>query len=114
MAKHLEAVYEHGVLRPLEPLGLAGHQRVRLTLDDSTAPLSWESSESVNERGKELEWLAQNSRPYAGQWVALEGSRLVAHGPKLAPVMVAGSSASCEEPFLASVPNEKDLPFGGW
>lgn len=30
----VEAVYEHGVLRPLEPLTLAESQRVKLTISD--------------------------------------------------------------------------------
>jgi predicted DNA-binding antitoxin AbrB/MazE fold protein len=36
MIKQVEAVYEHGVLRPLEPLSLAEAQRVNLTISDST------------------------------------------------------------------------------
>jgi len=31
----VEAVYEHGVLRPLQPLSLEERQRVRLTISDS-------------------------------------------------------------------------------
>jgi predicted DNA-binding antitoxin AbrB/MazE fold protein len=34
MIHNVEAVYEHGVLRPLEPLSLAESQRVRLTISD--------------------------------------------------------------------------------
>jgi predicted DNA-binding antitoxin AbrB/MazE fold protein len=34
MIQQVEAVYEHGVLRPLEPLALAEAQRVRLTISD--------------------------------------------------------------------------------
>jgi predicted DNA-binding antitoxin AbrB/MazE fold protein len=114
MARQLEAVYEQGVLRPLEPLALAEHQRVRLTLEERTAPLSWESSEPANERRQELEWLAKESGPFAGQWVALDGSRLVAHGPKLAAVSAAARAAGVVEPFFASVPDDRDLPFADW
>ncbi len=32
MSKQIEAIYENGVLRPLEPLGLAEHQRVTVTI----------------------------------------------------------------------------------
>ncbi len=35
-AKSLEAVYEQGVLRPLEALDLPEHQRVRVTITDVT------------------------------------------------------------------------------
>jgi predicted DNA-binding antitoxin AbrB/MazE fold protein len=111
MSRHLEAIYEQGVLRPLEPLALAEHQRVRLTLDEK--PLSWLSTEPVNERREEMQWLAKESAPYAGQWVALDGARLVAHGDKLATVSVAAKAAGVQRPLFASVPDD-DLPFGGW
>ena len=35
MIHNVEAVYEHGVLRPLEPLSLTESQRVKLTISDS-------------------------------------------------------------------------------
>jgi predicted DNA-binding antitoxin AbrB/MazE fold protein len=43
MSNHVDAVYENGVLRPLEPLPLEEHQRVRITISsissDSLASL---------------------------------------------------------------------------
>ena len=111
MPKHLEAIYEQGVLRPLEPLALAEHQRVLLTLEEK--PLSWLSNEPANEPRGEMQWLAKESGPYAGLWVALDGPRLVAHGAKLATVSAAAKAAGVEQPLLASVPDD-ELPFGGW
>ena len=66
MVGQLAAVYEQSVLRPLEPLALLEHQRVRLTLEELGAPLSRESSEPVNTRREELGWLAKESGPLAG------------------------------------------------
>jgi len=40
MTKQVEAVYENGVLRPLEPLPLDEHQRVTLTVSDAEDPLA--------------------------------------------------------------------------
>jgi predicted DNA-binding antitoxin AbrB/MazE fold protein len=34
MTKTLQAVYENGILRPLEPLALEEHQRVMVTVSD--------------------------------------------------------------------------------
>lgn len=76
--------------------------------------LSWEAVEPVNERREELHWLANESGPYAGEWVALDGSCLVAHGEKLASVSAAAKTAGVIEPFFARVPRDKDMPFGGW
>ena len=55
MVRQLDAVYEQGVLRPLEPLELIEHQRVRLTLEESCVPLSWESPAPANEQRDEME-----------------------------------------------------------
>jgi predicted DNA-binding antitoxin AbrB/MazE fold protein len=38
MGKKLEAVYENGVLRPLEPLDLQAHQRVTVVLSETPLP----------------------------------------------------------------------------
>jgi predicted DNA-binding antitoxin AbrB/MazE fold protein len=113
MAIHLEAVYEQGVLRPLEPLALVEHQRVRVTVDERKRPLSWESAQPADDGRAELDWLANESRHYTGEWVALDGNRLVAHGPKLAAVKAAAHAAGVSRPFFASLPDD-DLPFGGW
>ena len=40
MTKQVEAVYENGVLRPLEPLPLDEHQRVTVTVSDTEDPLA--------------------------------------------------------------------------
>ena len=114
MPQHLEAVYEQGILRPLEPLVLAENQLVHLTIEERSRALSWESPEPVNERREELEWLAKESGPYAGEWVALDGSCLVAHGEKLAAVNSAAKAAGVVEPFFARVPSDRGLPFSGW
>ena len=36
MSKQIEAIYEHGVLRPLEPLSLDEHQRVTITIAEDS------------------------------------------------------------------------------
>jgi len=113
MAIHFEAVYEQGVLHPLEPLALAEHQRVRVTVDERKRPLSWESAQQADDGRAELDWLSHESRHYTGEWVALDGNRLVAHGPKLATVKAAAQAAGVSRPFFASVPDE-DLPFAAW
>ena len=76
--------------------------------------MTWESPVPVNERREELQWLATEADPYAGEWVALDGASLVAHGEKLASVSAAARAAGVLEPFFARVPRDKDIPFGGW
>lgn len=89
------------------------HQRVRLTIEERPEKLAWRSAEPVKERREEMGWFAEKSGPYAGQWVAIEGPRLVAHGAKLADVRQAANAAGALDPLFARVPSD-DLPFGGW
>ena len=118
MVRQLEAVFERGILRPLEPLTLPEHQLVRLTVESHPLPQNGNPSENhpapANERREEFLWLANESQPYAGQWVALDGGRLIAHGTNLATVSAAARAAGVARPLLTHLPIEDDLPFGGW
>ena len=69
---------------------------------------------TTNHRRVEFLWLANESGPYAGQWVALDGGRLVAHGTELATVSAAARAAGVDRPLLTHLPPEGELPFGGW
>ena len=117
MIRQVEAIYEHGLLRPLEPLALPENKLVRLTLDDQTASQNDRASTAsapVNNRREELEWVARESGKYAGQWVALDGGRLVAHGEELSTVSAAARAAGVDRPLLTHLAPEGELPFGGW
>ncbi len=39
MSRTVEAIYEDGVLKPLEPLGLPEHARTRVTVEEKGGPL---------------------------------------------------------------------------
>jgi hypothetical protein len=41
MTRNLQAVFERGVLRPLEPLDLREHQLVHVTITDDATPEPW-------------------------------------------------------------------------
>lgn len=111
MVHHLDAIFEAGVLRPLEPLELSERQRVRLIVDD--APVMKEPQIDYHLR-EEMAWIAAHAKEYAGQWVAVSGSRLVAHGPKLRPVHEEALAAGIDNPLFHHVPENDELPFGGW
>ena len=59
-------------MRPLEPVELAEHQRVTLTIQEPRRPRA--------EVPGELLWLEEHANEYLDEWVALDGNRLVAHG----------------------------------
>lgn len=62
-----------------------------------------------------LKWISEHRTEYAGQWVAMEGDRLVAHGPEAKAVAQEARRLGLAVPFLHRVadPSEGDA-WGGW
>jgi hypothetical protein len=60
-------------------------------------------------RASELQWLSQHptqSAQLVGQWIALDGNRLVSHGTDLAMVLKAATRAGHPHPFVTMVSPE--------
>jgi hypothetical protein len=62
----------------------------------------------------EQDWLIEHQDKYAGEWVALEGRRLVSHGPSARKVLEAAKAEGYKLPLVVHIPSEPQLPFGGW
>jgi hypothetical protein len=58
-------------------------------------------------RREEMRWLGEHrkelERDYPGEWVAVEGSRLIAHGRDLRAVLQEAKEKGVEKPFLSGV-----------
>ena len=63
---------------------------------------------------REREWLKEHRHEYIGQWVALDGDRLISHGTNAREVSEAARAAGVTTPFLAHIDPDDELPFGGW
>lgn len=68
----------------------------------------------VIDRTREMQWLEEHRDEYAGQWVALDGDRLLSHGPQAREVFAAARRAGVERPLVVQVESRDALPFGGW
>ena len=66
------------------------------------------------DRSREMAWLVAHEDEYAGEWVLLEGDRLLAHGddPLLFREIV--RAEGIEIPFIVHVRKEKGPFMGGW
>ncbi len=66
------------------------------------------------DRSREMVWLAEHWREYPGQWVALDGDRLIAHGDDPIPFKEIARAQGVERPLIAHLQKD-DGPFtGGW
>ena len=61
----------------------------------------------------ELQWLKEHREEYVGQWVALDGDRLLAHGTNAREVYDKARSLGVSVPAVLKIEPD-ELPFGGW
>jgi len=79
------------------------------------SPLSRiERVEHYNDRSKETQWISDHGREYAGEWVALDGDCLLAHGVDAKQVFAQARKA-VERPLFAHMEPADRLPeIGGF
>jgi uncharacterized protein DUF5678 len=77
-------------------------------------PAYAEVYEDTEHRQREMRWLREHQAEYAGQWVVVQGDKLIAHGLNAREVAEAAYAAGIEVPFLVHVENGDELPWGGW
>lgn len=65
------------------------------------------------DRTSERQWVKDHKHEYAGQWVALDGDRLIAASPIQQEVWDAVSADSETPPLVLRVPSPDDLPYIG-
>ncbi|MGH9855488.1 MAG: DUF5678 domain-containing protein [Blastocatellia bacterium] len=80
------------------------------------APLrSAETVEQQIERfRKALKWIDEHRADYLGQWVALEGDRLISHGPDALQVHREAKAAGIAAPFVERIVEQEGPYWGGW
>ncbi|MGH9938054.1 MAG: DUF5678 domain-containing protein [Blastocatellia bacterium] len=65
-------------------------------------------------RGREMGWLSEHRREYIGQWVALDGDRLISHNEDLGKVYDEARAQGVQVPFTAFMEDPDQPSMGGW
>ena len=71
------------------------------------------SQAHANRSAKSLRWLFENRQKYSGQWVALDGDRLMASGPTAKEVYSKAKAEGVEIPFVERVTAPEPVPSTG-
>ena len=105
------------IIKSIEQLPEPEQKRIRRWLDEKGLS-NGEANTSqgdANRSAKSLRWLHENREKYLGQWVALDGDRLIASGSTAKEVYSKAKAESVEIPFVELVTERESVPFtGGW
>ena len=70
-------------------------------------------SQPMPDRTKEMDWVERHKHEYAGQWVALDGDRLVAASANRMDISAAIKADGANLPLILRIPSPDDLPYIG-
>lgn len=105
------------IIKSIEQLPAREQERVRRWLEAKGASNGEGDSTNANTNrsAKSLRWLNENREKYSGQWVALDGDRLIASGSTAKEVYSKAKAEGVEIPFVELVTEGESGPFtGGW
>jgi len=103
------------IIKSIEQLPQQEQEKIRRWLDDKGLPNGNASQADTNRSAKSLRWLQENREKYSGQWVALDGDRLIASGSSAKEVYSKARAEGIEIPFVELVTDPESVPFtGGW
>ncbi|HLG14306.1 MAG TPA: DUF5678 domain-containing protein [Blastocatellia bacterium] len=97
-----------------EKLRLAAHLTDEATRTSRVRLSRSRSAQADPGRQLEQQWLIDHRAQYEGEWVALDGDLLIAHGPDGREVMAEARGAGVAIPFVVRVESGDELPLGGW
>ncbi len=63
---------------------------------------------------KTQEWLKQHRREYVGNWVVLDGDRLIGCGDDPRPIVEQARGEGVRTPFVEFIRDESEPFMGGW
>jgi len=63
---------------------------------------------------KEFEWLREHWQEYLGQWVVLDGERLVGYGSDPRPLVAQARAEGVKMPFAKFIRDQTSPSMGGW
>jgi hypothetical protein len=66
------------------------------------------------DRSHELAWITEYGHKYQGQWVVLDGNRLIGHGVDPGPLVERARSQGVERPLVTRIEEEPIASTGGW
>lgn len=108
------------LLQQIVQLPPADRARLRQLLDQQAEsalrpkPQVRRAATPMPDSKREMQWLVDHRHEYPGEWVALDGNRMIAHSKNHAEVWAAADADGAYLPLVARVPDPDDPPYVGF
>jgi len=102
------------ILEEARTLSPEERRQLREALDREEASSQSAPAEDGSNRAREQQWVAEHRDEYMGQWIALDGDRLIAHGHDARAVYTSAREAGITVPFVVRVEAYDEPSMGGW
>ena len=105
------------IIKSIAQLPPAEQEKIRRWLEENEATNGEGrgSQAHSNRSARSLRWLHENREKYSGQWVALNGDRLIASGPTAKEVYSKAKAEGVQIPFVELVTGAEPVPStAGW
>jgi hypothetical protein len=105
------------IIKSIEQLPAREQERIRRWLNEKGTPNGERNASQphADRSAKSLRWLHESRKKYSGQWVALDGDRLIASEPTAKEVYSKARAEGVQIPFVELVTEPESMPLtGGW
>lgn len=108
------------LLQQIVQLPSAERDRLRQLLDEQPEPPlrpkpQWRRATTpMPDSTREVQWIAEHWREYPGEWVALDGDRLIAHSKNHEEVWALADADGAYLPLIDRMPDPNDPPYVGF
>ncbi|MGH9766940.1 MAG: DUF5678 domain-containing protein [Blastocatellia bacterium] len=119
----MSTITVENILQQIDQLPPVEQSRLARLLEERRAELARQPAKAPRDKRlpdrpavddtRERAWIEEHRREYAGQWVALDGDRLVAASPNQAEVWAAVKEDGAKLPLVCRIPApDEPLPIG--
>src|SRR5262245_59887146 len=109
------------ILAEIAALPAEEREKLRALLNQQSSPVNGQAATNdfiqpfdTTDTAPSLRWLAEHRVEFAGQYVARDGDRLLAHGTDPQPVIEAVRASGLNGPFFTYLQPLDALPFAGF
>ena len=119
----MSTVTVENILRQIDQLSPVEQRRLARLLEERRAERATRPTKAPRDKrlpdrpavddSRERAWIKEHRHEYAGQWVALDGDRLIAASPNQAEVWAAVKDDGAKLPLVCRIPSpDEPLPIG--